>query len=112
MKVKSLSLRHFKKFYDYQLSLVNEKTGNLHDFVCIYGGNGSGKSTILQSIGASLGVATGRLKRPDDLIWPGFEFPLTDHAWGFPSEVIMDVSFAPGELRSTTEFFSKVPDFA
>jgi predicted ATPase len=112
LKVKSLSLRHFKKFYDYHLSLVNERTGKLRDFVVLYGGNGSGKSTILQSIGASLGVATGRLKRPDDLIWPGFEFPLTDHAWGFPSEVILDVSFAPGELSSTTEFFSKVPDFA
>lgn len=112
MKVKSLSLRHFKKFYDYQLSFVNERTGQLRDFAVLYGGNGSGKSSLMQSIAASLGVATGRLKRPEDLIWPGFEFALTDHAWGFPSEVILDVSFSPGELASTTEFFSKVPDFA
>lgn len=112
MKVKSISLKHFKKFYDQQFSFVDEETGHARDLVVLYGENATGKSTLMQALAASLGVATGRLKRPDDLEWPGFEFPLVDRAWGFPPEVVLEIGFSPQEVQSTCDFFSQVPDFA
>lgn len=112
MKVKSISLKHFKKFYDLQLSFSDDITGNAKDVVVLYGGNATGKSTVMQALAASLGVATGRLKRPEDLEWPGFEFALVDRTWGFPPEVILDIGFSPLEVQSTCDFFSQVPDFA
>ena len=112
LKIKSMNLRHFKKFYDFQLSFVNERSGQIRDLVVLTGDNGSGKSSLLQAIATSLGVATGRLKRPEDLVWPGFDFFLTDNSWGFSSEVSLDVSFSHSELDNTCEFFREVPDFA
>ena len=112
LKIKSISMKHFKRFYDTQLSFVDPKTGSVKDMVVLLGGNGTGKSTILQAIAASLGVATGRLKRPHDLVWPGFDFALTDNAWGFPTEVGLEVAFSDVEINATCEYFSRVPDFS
>lgn len=112
MKVKSVSLKHFKKFYDQQLSFADEDSGKARDLVLLFGENATGKSTLMQALAASLGVATGRLKRPEDLEWPGFEFSLVDRAWGFPPEVVLDIGFSPLEVQSTCDFFSQVPDFS
>lgn len=112
MKVKSVSLKHFKKFYDQQFSFTDDDTGHARDFVLLFGENATGKSSVMQAIASSLGVATGRLKRPEDLEWPGFEFALVDHAWGFPPEVVSEIGFSPQEVQSTCDFFSQVPDFA
>ncbi|CAM2007218.1 AAA family ATPase [Acanthopleuribacter pedis] len=112
LKVASLSLKYFKKFHDHELSFVNEETGEVNDLVILYGGNATGKSTILQAISSTLGVATGRLRRASDLDWPGFYLELAARSWQFPYEVLLGINFSAAELAAACDYFSRVPDFA
>ena len=60
MKIQSLHLKYFKKFRDQPLDFTDPETGLARDLIVLVGMNGAGKTSILQAIAASLGVATGR----------------------------------------------------
>jgi energy-coupling factor transporter ATP-binding protein EcfA2 len=109
MHVESIRLRFFKKFRDAQFDFTDDETGLARPLVVLVGENGSGKSTVLQAIAATLGTATRRLHEPADLEWPGFDLGLAGNAWSLPSEVTLGVGFSDVELRATVEYFEKVP---
>jgi ABC-type branched-subunit amino acid transport system ATPase component len=44
------------------LDFTDSETGLAKDLIVLIGMNGSGKTSILQAIATTLGVATGRLK--------------------------------------------------
>ena len=70
MHVRSIRLRYFKKFRDKRLDFVDSETGLVRPLTVLVGENGSGKSTVLQAIAATLGTATRRLDRPAVLpVW-------------------------------------------
>lgn len=62
MKVQSVQLKYFKKFRERSFDFTDPETGLARDIIVIIGMNGSGKTSLLQAIAATLGVATGRLK--------------------------------------------------
>ena len=67
--------------------------------------NGSGKTSVLQAIAATLGTATGRLKKPSDLVWPGFDLEFVGINYGrFQPEVNLKVQFSTSELKAVREF--------
>ena len=73
MKVQSIQLKYFKKFRNIpDLDFTNPETGLARDLILLIGMNGSGKTSILQAIAATLGVATGRLQKLSDLDWMGY----------------------------------------
>ncbi|NLS93152.1 MAG: AAA family ATPase [Planctomycetaceae bacterium] len=109
MHVESIRLRYFKKFRDEQLSFIDDETGLARSLIVLVGDNGSGKSTVLQAIAATLGTATRRLHEPADLDWPGYDLSLAGNAWALPSEVVLKVGFSQPELNATVEYFQKVP---
>ncbi|QTD53746.1 AAA family ATPase [Sulfidibacter corallicola] len=112
MKVASLSLKYFKKFHDQTFSFKDPETGDINNLIVLYGDNATGKSSILQSIAATLGVATGRLRRAGELEWPGFHLELANKSWQFPYEVALGIHFSKPELAAACDYFSRVPDFA
>jgi len=109
MHVESIRLKCFKKFRDDLLDFTDRETGLARPLVVLVGDNGSGKSTILQAIAATLGTATRRLHEPADLEWPGFDLGLAGNAWSLPPEVTLRVGFSDVELNATVEFFEKAP---
>ncbi|MBP0016414.1 MAG: AAA family ATPase [Cyanobacteria bacterium SBLK] len=109
MKVRSLQLKYFKKFSDRSFEFTDKETGLAQNLVVLIGANGSGKTTILQAIAATLGQAIGQLKNLQDLDWPGFNYELMSSNWGrFEPEVNLEIQFSLQELKAIQEFYEKV----
>lgn len=110
MKLKQLHLQRFKRFEDYTLDFTfndpdDPRHGEPQDLIVLVGDNGSGKSSILQAIAATIGTATGQLTSPDTLKWSGFEFDhISDSHHGF-SKVTLEVIFDNDEIQATQSFF-------
>ncbi|WP_254173233.1 AAA family ATPase [Planktothrix pseudagardhii] len=105
MKVQSVQLKYFKKFRERSFDFTDPETGLARDIIVIIGMNGAGKTSLLQAIAATLGVATGRLQKLPDLEWPGFNYELLGHNWGrFEPEVTLKVQFPSPEIEAVGEF--------
>lgn len=107
MKVLGITLENFKRFQKKHLDFCDPETGLAKDLIVLVGRNGSGKSTVLQTIAAMLGAATGRLKSPADLDWPGFDLALANKAWLRPLSAELEVGFSVDEREATVEYFGR-----
>ncbi|NET59976.1 MAG: AAA family ATPase [Symploca sp. SIO2E6] len=111
MKVKSLQLKYFKQFRNSSFDFTDPETGLARDLIVLIGMNGAGKTSLLQAIAATLGVATGRLKLLSDLEWAGFNYELVASNWGkFESDVTVQVQFSLPELKAVQEFQQKLQE--
>lgn len=111
MKVQSVYLKYFKKFRDQKLNFTDTETGLARDIIVLIGMNGAGKTSILQAIAATLGVATGRLQKLPDLEWAGFNYELLGSNWGkFEPEVALKVQFSSQEIQAVRDFQQKLQD--
>lgn len=111
MKVQSVHLKYFKKFKDSPVfDFTEPETGLARDLIVLIGMNGAGKTSLLQAIAATLGVATGQqLQKIPDLEWAGFNYELLGSNWGrFEPEVTLKVQFSSQELQSIQEFHQKL----
>ena len=109
MKIKSINLKYFKKFRNQPLDFTDPETGLARDIIVLIGMNGAGKTSILQAIAATLGVATGRLQKLPDLEWAGFNYELLGSNWGkFGPEVTLQVQFSSQEIQAVREFQQKL----
>lgn len=109
MKVQSVELKYFKKFRTPPVfDFTDPETGLARDLIVLIGMNGSGKTSLLQAIAATLGTATGRLQKIPDLEWAGFNYELLGNSWGrFQPEVTLQVQFSLQELQAVAEFYQK-----
>ncbi len=107
MKVQSLHLKNFKRFREQLLDFTDHETGLAKNLIVLVGNNGSGKTSILQAIAAVLGNATGRLKKLNDLNWPGFDLELANNNWQLPTSIKMEVEFSAAEITATKYFYHK-----
>lgn len=109
MKVQSIELKYFKKIRNYTFDFTDSETGLARDIIVLIGMNGTGKTSLLQAIAATLGVATGRLQKLTDLDWVGFNYELLGNNWGrFEPEVNLKVQFSSQELQAVQEFHQKL----
>jgi predicted ATPase len=109
MKIQSLHLKYFKKFRDQPLDFTDKETGLARDLIVLVGMNGAGKTSILQAIAATLGVATGRFEQLSQLEWSGFNYELLSSSWGkFEPEVTLQVQFSSSELNAINDFYQKL----
>lgn len=114
MKVQSVELKYFKKFRTPRpFDFTDKETGLARDLIVLIGMNGSGKTSLLQAIAATLGEATGRLRTLSELEleWPGFNYELLGANWGkFDPEVSLKVQFSQSELQAVREFNQKLQE--
>jgi predicted ATPase len=112
MKVQSVQLKYFKKFRNPPLfNFTNPETGLAQEMIVLIGMNGAGKTSLLQAIAATLGVATHRLQKLSDLEWPGFSYDLVGNNWGqFEPRVTLEVQFSSQELQAVREFHQKLQE--
>jgi len=110
MKVQSVELKYFKKFANPPVfDFTDPETGLARNLIVLIGMNGSGKTSLLQAIAATLGTATGRLQKIPDLEWAGFNYELLGNNWGrFQPEVTLQVQFSSQELQAVAEFYQKL----
>lgn len=67
MKVQSVELKYFKQFRNPPaFDFTDPETGLARDLIVLVGMNGSGKTSLLSAIAATLGTATGRLQQFSD----------------------------------------------
>jgi predicted ATPase len=109
MRILRVKLERFKRFKNYELDL--NVASAIPDVILLIGDNGSGKTTILQAIAATLGTATTQLDSPLNLDWAGFDVKGISANHRGVSEVHLDIEFDSEELAATQEFFEK-SDFA
>lgn len=112
MKVQSVQLRYFKRFWKPPIfDFTDPETGLARDLIVLIGMNGAGKTSLLQAIAATLGVATGRLQKLPDLEWAGFNYELLGRNWGrFAPEVTLQIQFSSSEIQAVHEFQQKLRD--
>lgn len=112
MKVQSVELKYFKRFRNPpRFDFTDPETGLARDLIVLIGMNGAGKTSLLQAIAATLGVATGRLQKLSDLEWPGFNYELLGRNWGrFTPDVTLQVQFSSSEIQAVHEFHQKLRD--
>ncbi len=104
MRVNKIKLDRFKRFRNLEINF--ESIVGLPDVFLLVGDNGSGKTTILQAIAATLGTATKQISSPVELEWPGFVTDgLSASHRGF-SEVQLDMHFGDEELEATKKFYN------
>ncbi|NEP63749.1 MAG: AAA family ATPase [Symploca sp. SIO2G7] len=111
MKVQSIELKYFKRFRDSSFDFTDPETGLARNLIVLIGMNSAGKTSLLQAIASTLGVATGRLKLLSDLEWAGFNYELVASNWGrFESDVTVKVQFSLPELQAVQEFYHKLQE--
>jgi predicted ATP-dependent endonuclease of OLD family len=107
MKIERLYLSRYKKFRDREIRFDLGQDPDSSVVSVLVGSNGSGKSSVLQAIAATLGAATRRLRSPKSLDWVGFNPDLLNSAHGGPFEVKLDVVFSEREIVNTRSLFEE-----
>jgi predicted ATP-dependent endonuclease of OLD family len=113
MKVNHLELSRFKRFREFKLDFIIQS--GIPNVILLIGDNGSGKTSILQSIAATLGAATKQINNPEELNWSGFTPNMLSASYRGFAEVKLEVEFTEDELTATNEFYkdsdySTLPD--
>ncbi|MBX0327977.1 AAA family ATPase [Oscillochloris sp. ZM17-4] len=101
MKIEECAIRRFKLFDRYDLRFTNAALDEISDRFCVLGDNGSGKTSVLQAIAITLGMATGRIRSVNEFDWIGF-LPERYMRGGMP-RIDLTVRFSREEIEATRE---------
>jgi energy-coupling factor transporter ATP-binding protein EcfA2 len=105
MKISHIELSRFKRFKHFPLDISIQP--GIPNIILLVGDNGVGKTTILQSIAATLGTATKQIVHPQDLNWMGFISDGFSANHRGSSEIKLTVEFTADELEATKEFYEQ-----
>ncbi len=101
MKVSRIRLENFKRFGTFEIPVQNSVTQDVADRFLILGDNGTGKTTILQSVALALSMASGQTRKVTEFQWSGWVSGRYEK-WGRPV-VELDVHFTQDEIVATQE---------
>ena len=101
MKVKSVTLKDFKRFNDLHIDFIHHALEQVSSRFLILGDNGAGKTTILQAIALPLALATRQARSIFEFDWIGF-LPERYRKWGVP-QIELEILFTDEENTLTRE---------
>lgn len=104
MKVKEITVSNYKKFIEPKTVSFCDSEGNVNDMNLLLGENGSGKSSILQAIVATIAPLTRDGMDARQLDWNGFEYRLLQTGKN-PVKISVKVTFSDAEIESTQKYF-------
>jgi len=103
MKIKSLTVRGYKKFSKEKIFQFTDTEGNINDTTLIIGDNGTGKSSLLQAIVILIATATRHGFNLNNLDWPGYEYRFLQ-AGRLPIYLEAIIVFGDNEIKKTIEY--------
>ncbi len=107
MKIKSISLEHFKKFIEKKEFSFCNSDGEVNDITLIVGNNGTGKSSVLQAIVAMIAPLTRDSFKASDINWSGFEYRFLQTG-RMPLQIKATVEFSDLEIHETISLAKKL----
>jgi energy-coupling factor transporter ATP-binding protein EcfA2 len=109
MKIKNMTLQHYKQFIDRkELSFCNND-GEVNDLTLIVGNNGTGKSSILQAIVAMIAPLTRDRFNAGDINWSGFEYRFIQTG-RMPILIEATIQFSNEEIDETISLAKRLND--
>lgn len=103
MKIKSITLKNYKKFVQSKTFTFCNPEGEVNDMTLILGNNGSGKSSILQAITLLVAGVTREKFKPEKLDWSGFEYRQLQTGL-LPLKIEANILFSEQERQTTQKF--------
>ena len=108
MKIREITVGNYKKFIEPKTISFCDEEGNVNDMNLILGENGSGKTSILQAIVASIAPLTRSGFRAYDMDWNGFEYRLIQNGGSLKVKLLVD--FNEEEILYTQSYYDELKD--
>lgn len=109
MKIREITVRNYKKFIEPKTIQFCDEEGNVNDMNLILGENGCGKTSILQSIVATIAPLTRSGFRAQDLDWNGFNYRYIQSG-RTPLKIDIKVDLSPKEIQATQSYYDRLKD--
>ena len=107
MKIREIIVRNYKKFIEAKPISFCDEEGNVNDMNLILGENGSGKTSILQAIVATIAPLTRSGFHAQELDWNGFDYRFIQSGRA-PLKIEIKVDLSQSEIEATQSFFDKL----
>ena len=107
MKIREITVRNYKKFIETTTFSFCDEEGNVNDMNLILGENGSGKTSVLQAIVATLAPLTRSGFYAQELDWNGFDYRFIQSGRA-PLKIEIKVDMNRSEIEATRSFYDKL----
>lgn len=102
MKLTSIHIENFKAVRNLAIDF-HDAEGDQRFLTAFLGDNGSGKTTVLQAVALTLGLATAKFRSTEDFGWPGF---VSERVGSLGrTRVDLKVAFSKEEREATVQAF-------
>lgn len=109
MKIREITVRNYKKFIGPRTISFCDADGNVNDMNLVLGENGSGKTSILQAIVATIAPLTRPGFQAKDLDWNGFNYRYIQSG-RTPLRVEIKVDLSQREIRATQSYYDRLKE--
>ncbi|MEM6318657.1 MAG: AAA family ATPase [Bacteroidota bacterium] len=103
MKIKSITIRNYKRFKDEKTFKFTNLDGFINESTLVIGDNGKGKTSLLQAIVLLVATATRQGFTPNNLNWTGFEYRFLQNG-KLPIQIEAVICFGEEEIQKTIEY--------
>lgn len=109
MKIREITVANYKKFIDPMTISFCDDDGNVNDKNLVLGENGSGKTSVLQAIVATIAPLTRPGFHAQDLDWNGFNYRYIQSGKA-PLRIEIKVDLSPKEIQATQSYFDRLKE--
>ncbi len=109
MKIREITVANYKKFIEPRTISFCDADGNVNDMNLVLGENGSGKTSVLQAIVATIAPLTRPGFHAQDLDWNGFNYRYIQSG-KTPLKIEIKVDLSPKEIQATQSYFDRLKE--
>lgn len=109
MRIREITVRNYKKFIEPKTISFCDEEGNVNDMNLLLGENGSGKTSVLQAIVATIAPLTRPGFYVQDLDWSGFNYRYIQSG-RTPLKVEIKVDLSQREIRATQSYYDRLKE--
>ncbi|MDM8548792.1 ATP-binding protein [Desulfobacterales bacterium HSG2] len=107
MKIKKITLQNYKRFLQPRTFSFTDSDGAINEKTLIVGNNGTGKTSVLQSIVMLLASVVREDFDPKKLDWPNFEYRYLQTGQ-HPLKIEAEIIFGDNEIKATREYANRL----
>ena len=107
MKIREITVRNYKKFIEAKTLSFCDEDDRVNDMNLILGENGSGKTSVLQAIVATVAPLTRPGFHAEDLDWSGFDYRHIQSGQA-PLKIEVKMDLGRNEIEATQRYFDRL----